>query len=101
MESKILPAICRHHLLAAYVFTKLSVPLDNLCLLLVLPAAGLTKSAAIRGSARDVVIDERIAVGLDLMSASVPTMLRLLYPNLYVVHDPSGDWGKQQKGSSQ
>lgn len=61
--------------------------------------SGLSKSAAIRGSARDVVIDERIAVGLDLMSASVPTMLRLLYPTLYVVHDPSGDWGKPVKGS--
>ena len=52
------------------------------------------KSAAIRGSARDVVIDERIAVGLDLMSASVPTMLRLLYPSLYALHDPAGNWGK-------
>ena len=47
------------------------------------------------------MIDERIAVGLDLMSASVPTMLRLLYPNLYVVHDTSGDWGKPLKGSKQ
>ena len=52
------------------------------------------KSAAIRGSARDVVTDERIAVGLDLMGASVPTMLQLLYPSLYAVHDPQGDWGK-------
>ena len=52
------------------------------------------KSAAIRGSARDVVTDERIAVGLELMSASVPTLLRLLYPSLYAVHDANGDWGK-------
>lgn len=55
---------------------------------------GLMKSAAIRGSARDVVTDERIAVGLELMSANVPTLLRLLYPSLYAVHDPAGDWGK-------
>lgn len=55
--------------------------------------AGLLKSSAVRGGARDVVLDERIAVGLDLMSASVPTMLRLLYPSLYAVHDPQGSWG--------
>ena len=59
------------------------------------------KSAAIRGSARDVITDERIAVGLDLMGASVPTMLQLLYPSLYAVHDPQGDWGKPQSNGRQ
>lgn len=59
--------------------------------------AGLLKSSAVRGGARDVMLDERIAVGLDLMSASVPVMLRMLYPPLYQVHDPTtSPWGKPQ-----
>ena len=38
--------------------------------------------------------DERAAVGLEVMAASVPQLLRLLYPALYPVHDPAGDWGR-------
>ena len=55
------------------------------------------KTAAIRGSARDVLTDERIAVGLDLMSASTGTLLRLVYPNMYPLHDPQGPWGRPDK----
>ncbi|KAK9811733.1 hypothetical protein WJX72_009241 [[Myrmecia] bisecta] len=55
---------------------------------------GLMKCAALRGTARDVNTDERIAVGLEIMAASVPNLLRLIYPNLYPVYDPAGDWGK-------
>ena len=58
--------------------------------------AGLLKLSAIRGGPRDVVLDERLAVGLDLMSASVPSMLRMLYPPLYAVHDRAGSWGRPQ-----
>lgn len=41
-----------------------------------------------------MVTDERAAVGLEVMAASVPQLLRLLYPALYPVHDPAGDWGR-------
>lgn len=56
---------------------------------------GLTKTAALRGSARDVNADERIAVGLELAAAPVSGTLRILYPGLFPLHDPSGEWGKQ------
>ena len=71
----------------------------------VLPFAGLLKSSAVRSDDKrdprrdpreDVPLDERICVGLDLMSANVPTMLRSLYPSLYILHDPRNpqiDWG--------
>lgn len=55
---------------------------------------GIQKCAALRGGARDVILDERIAVGMDIMSAHVPALLRLVYPPLYPVADPSGDWGR-------
>lgn len=58
--------------------------------LLPLWALGLTKVAALRGSARDVNSDERVAVGFDMMSASVEALTKLLYPNLYPVYDMSG-----------
>ncbi|MEW5302407.1 MAG: hypothetical protein WDW36_005198 [Sanguina aurantia] len=54
---------------------------------------GITKSAALRGGAKDVNADERIAVGHEIMSAPVLALCRLAYPTLYVLHDPSGPWG--------
>ena len=54
---------------------------------------GIIKSTALRGG-KEVVTDERAAVGLEVMAASVPQLLRLLYPALYPVHDPAGDWGR-------
>ena len=55
--------------------------------------AGIIKGTALRGG-KEVVTDERAAVGLEIMAASVPQLLRLLYPALYPVHDPAGDWGR-------
>ena len=52
--------------------------------------AGLTKSSALRGSGRDVNVDERIVAGQDLIAASVPQTLRVAYPELYALHDSSG-----------
>ena len=50
--------------------------------------AGLTKSAAFRGSQRDVGVDERVAVAFNIQGASVADILRLAYPSLYALHDP-------------
>ena len=58
-------------------------------------ALGALKTAALRGTVRDVPTDERIAVGFDVIAASVPGLLRMAYPALMPVHDPSGDWGKR------
>jgi hypothetical protein len=51
-------------------------------------AVGLTKSAAFRGSQRDVGVDERVAVAFNIQGASVADILRLAYPSLYALHDP-------------
>ncbi|KAK9861048.1 hypothetical protein WJX84_009471 [Apatococcus fuscideae] len=55
---------------------------------------GLVKCPALKGGAKDVLTDERFAVGLDVMAASTPALLRLIYPPLYPLHDPSGSWGQ-------
>lgn len=54
----------------------------------------LTKTAALRGTGRDVNSDERTAVGHQMMTGSVPDLLRLIYPACYPVHDPAGGWGR-------
>ena len=59
---------------------------------------GITKLPALRGGARDVSPDERAAQGLDVMAAPVRSLLRLLYPAMLPVHDPSGDWGRPRNG---
>ena len=59
---------------------------------------GITKLPALRGGARDVSPDERAAQGLEVMAAPVRSLLRLLYPALLPVHDPSGDWGRPRSG---
>lgn len=56
--------------------------------------AGLLKTQALRGSVRDVTTDERAAFMFDISSAGVDQLLTWVYPSLYPVHDPSGDWGK-------
>ncbi len=38
--------------------------------------------------------DERAAFCFDISSAGVDQLLTWVYPSLYPVHDPSGDWGK-------
>ncbi len=45
-----------------------------------------TKCAALRGGAREVSPDERIAVGHELMAASVDGLCRHVYPDLYPLH---------------
>ena len=56
--------------------------------------AGLLKSSALRGGARDVLPDERILAGFEIMAAPTAELLRYLYPNLYPISDPAGDWGR-------
>ncbi|KAK9794070.1 hypothetical protein WJX73_006515 [Symbiochloris irregularis] len=55
---------------------------------------GALKTAALRGTVKDVPTDERISVGFDIIAASVPQLLRMAYPQLMPVHDPNGDWGR-------
>lgn len=50
-----------------------------------------------RGGAKDISPDERIAVGHHMMAASCESLLRMLYPDLYVLHDPNGPWGLEQQ----
>jgi len=56
-------------------------------------ALGAIKCAALRGGAKDVNADERIAVGHELMAAPVEALCRAVYPDLYPLHDTSSDWG--------
>ncbi|DBA76931.1 TPA: hypothetical protein ACH3X1_009527 [Trebouxia sp. C0004] len=55
---------------------------------------GLLKSSALRGGARDVLPDERILAGFEIMAAPTTELLRYLYPQLYTVSDPGGEWGR-------
>ncbi len=50
-----------------------------------------------RGGAKDVNADERIAAGHDLMAAPVDASLRLMYPELYALHDLSAWWLRHQR----
>lgn len=38
--------------------------------------------------------DERILAGFEIMAAPTAELLRYLYPNLYPISDPAGDWGR-------
>lgn len=53
---------------------------------------GLVKTAALRGSGRDVNSDERTAVGHTMMAGGVPENLALIYPACYPVHELAGGW---------
>ena len=55
---------------------------------------GLLSSPALRGTMRDVQSDERASFGFDVNAASVAQLLAWVYPALYPVHDPTGDWGR-------
>ncbi|KAG7669812.1 hypothetical protein Ndes2437B_g05999 [Nannochloris sp. 'desiccata'] len=55
---------------------------------------GLMKTAAIRGSGRDVNTDERAAVAAEIMTAPVTDILKLCYPACYRVDDQTGSWGR-------
>ena len=54
---------------------------------------GVLKTAALRGSGRDVNTDERAAVGHEIISGPVPDILRLAYPSCFRVDQLSGNWG--------
>lgn len=58
---------------------------------------GLTKCTSFRGGQRDVPVDERMAAALMMQAAGVDDILRLAYPTLFTLHDPSrditGGWG--------
>jgi len=60
------------------------LPLWMLCLI---------KSPALKGGAKDVSPDERIVVGHDIMAASPASLVKLLYPDLYPLHEAGGEWG--------
>lgn len=57
--------------------------------------AGLVKSAALRGSGRDVNTDERAAVAAEITTGGVDDILRLIYPACYRVDDAAGGWGRE------
>lgn len=54
---------------------------------------GLIKSAALRGTGRDVNTDERAAVSHQVTTASVSDIVKLIYPACYRVDQESGSWG--------
>ena len=59
---------------------------------------GLLKSAALRGSGRDVNTDERAAVGHHIATGCVESMLKLVYPSFYRVDTEQGAWGQAVNG---
>ena len=59
--------------------------------------AGLLKTQALRGTAREVQTDERTAYAFDMAQASTEQLLQWVYPPLYPIHDTSSEWGKPDK----
>ena len=47
----------------------------------------------VRGGAKDVQADDRMVAIHWLMEAPLEALIRLLYPTLYPLHDPSEPWG--------
>ncbi len=58
---------------------------------------GLLKSAALRGTGRDVNTDERAAVSHQVTTANVPDLMRLIYPSCYRVDQEAGPWGSKDQ----
>eukprot|EP01025_Chloroclados_australasicus_P004026 TRINITY_DN1096_c0_g1_i2.p1 TRINITY_DN1096_c0_g1~~TRINITY_DN1096_c0_g1_i2.p1 ORF type:complete len:1056 (+),score=152.01 TRINITY_DN1096_c0_g1_i2:251-3418(+) len=56
---------------------------------------GATKCAALRAHGRDSIPDERVAVGFEIMQASVDQVLTITYPSVYRVDNLTGNWGRQ------
>ena len=46
-----------------------------------------------RGGGKDVQADERIAAIHWVMQTPLDSLIRLLYPTVYPLHDPSEPWG--------
>lgn len=56
---------------------------------------GLLKSAALRGTGRDVNTDERAAVSHQVTTSNVPDLVKLVYPSCYRVDQEAGPWGSR------
>lgn len=56
-------------------------------------------SSGLRGGFKDVPIDDRMVALYSLMEAPMDAFMRLVYPSVYAVHDPSGRWGEEGQGS--
>eukprot|EP00889_Picochlorum_renovo_P008544 jgi/Picre1/35574/NNA_003035.t1 len=54
---------------------------------------GLLKTAALRGSGRDVNTDERAAVSHHITTGTIRDLVKLMYPSCYRVDQESGNWG--------
>jgi protein transport protein SEC24 len=59
---------------------------------------GLIRSSGLRGGFKDTLIDDRMVALYSLMEAPIDTFVRIVYPTVYVVHDPSGPWGQEVEG---
>ena len=55
------------------------------------------KSTAMRGGARDVPVDARIASTFDFMSASTEDILKMLYPTMYALHSMPEESGTKDE----
>jgi protein transport protein SEC24 len=69
---------------AARAFNRLIYP-ESMKLLPLFIFAAL-KSSAMRGSARDIPVDQRIASVFDFMSAPTHEVLKILYPTMHALH---------------
>lgn len=43
---------------------------------------------------RELSTDDRTVAAFEVNAASVDQILTLVYPAMYPVHDPAGDWGR-------
>ena len=59
---------------------------------------GLIRSSGLRGGFKDTLIDDRMVALYSLMEAPIDTFVRIVYPTVYVLHDPSGPWGQEVEG---
>ena len=80
---------------AARAFNRLIYP--ESMKLLPLFAFAAFKSAAMRGGARDVPVDARIANIYDIMSASTEEILKLLYPTMHALHSMPKESGTKDE----
>ncbi|CAL8469171.1 g8712 [Coccomyxa elongata] len=99
IQTKLVLALREYRLLHASASRGTTLPHNKLIFpptLRYLPVwiLGLLKTPALRGTMRDVSTDERAAYCFEISAAGVEELLTWVYPSLYPVHDPSGDWGK-------
>lgn len=80
---------------AARAFNRLIYP--ESMKLLPLFAFAAFKSAAMRGGARDVPVDARIANIYDIMSTSTEEILKLLYPTMHALHSMPKESGTKDE----